>query len=145
MGKPDADFKGSEWVDHSTGLQCLLDSIQYKHRSLGVAGQSRSLRRNKYLWMAQMESERQDQFDVEFVPSGRGKAQCDPDPKYPNGVVVDCSDEGKDSCVVRLLYPAPECGWFLVTCKKCRTTTVATAAGRRDDATHIVFPCKEMK
>lgn len=77
----------------------------------------------------------------EFKPSGRGKAQCAPNPAYPNGIDIDIS-EGKDACLAELPYPAPECGAWIVSCPKCGTVNACTAAGRPDDPRTFTMPCK---
>ncbi len=79
--------------------------------------------------------------EVEFIPSGRGKAQCAPDPRYPRGIAVDCSF-GRTACTVTLPYPAPECGHFRVVCRLCETSAGITAAGRPDDPISVKIPCK---
>lgn len=79
---------------------------------------------------------------IEFVKSGRGEAQCPPDPRYPNGVAADVTDGQIVSCFVKLPYPAPECGHFLVLCEKCGFSAAITAAGRPDDPVSIRIPCK---
>jgi len=78
---------------------------------------------------------------VTFFPSGRGKAQCPPDPNYPEGIPLDVS-QGRPSCLVTLPYPAPECGLWIVTCRKCLTSVAITAAGRPDDPTSVRIPCR---
>ena len=80
-------------------------------------------------------------FAISFHPSGRGKAQCAPDPDYPNGKAIDIS-MGVTSCSVDLPYPAPECGHFLVECVMCGRSIAVTAAGRPDDPTKLTLPCK---
>jgi hypothetical protein len=47
---------------------------------------------------------------VEFRKSGRGKAQCAPDPAYPDGKDLDISPDNAVACRVDLPYSAPECG-----------------------------------
>jgi hypothetical protein len=77
---------------------------------------------------------------VTFVPSGRGKAQCAPDPNYPNGKILNARHED-ECCEVSLPYPAPECGYFLVDCSKCGLKVMITAAGRPDDPRIAFLPC----
>lgn len=79
---------------------------------------------------------------VEFVASGRGKAQCASNPAYPNGIEISIPTDAPFKCTVDLPYPAPECGHFLVKCSLCSTTIAVTAAGRRDDPTKITIPCQ---
>lgn len=80
-------------------------------------------------------------FEVKFVPTGRGKAQCAPNPEYPKGIALDCSGEEHNSCVFALPYPAPECGMFVVTCNLCKMTAAITAAGRVDDPISVKLAC----
>ena len=79
-------------------------------------------------------------MSIRFVPSGRGKAQCEPNPEYPNGIDVDIC-EGKPGCVFDLRYPAPECGHFEVVCDLCKIGVGVSAAGRSDDPRTVKIPC----
>lgn len=81
------------------------------------------------------------QFDVKFVPSGRGKARCEPNPEYPDGIHINLAMKGMPSCSFDLPYPAPECGHWESKCKECGYTCVVTAAGRPDDPRSATFPC----
>lgn len=83
----------------------------------------------------------QEAHSVEFQPSGRGKAQCPPNPNFPNGVKVDVSD-GLIACIKHLPYPAPECGAWIVRCKACDMSVAVTAAGRHDDPVSVTMACK---
>lgn len=78
---------------------------------------------------------------IEFVPSGRGKAQCAPNPEYPHGICVDFSKGAETTCVVDIPYPAKECGHFVVKCNLCRFSVALTAAGRLDDPIKITLAC----
>lgn len=79
---------------------------------------------------------------VEFVRSGRGKAQCPSDPNFPAGIAFDLTRSLKaPSCDVKLPYPAPECGMWIVTCAKCAMVVAVTAAGRRDDPISVKLGC----
>jgi len=78
---------------------------------------------------------------VEFHASGRGKAQCPPNPAYPEGMDVDASIAGRESCRVDLPYPAPECGTWTITCLHCPFRLIVTAAGRPDDPRTVTVPC----
>jgi hypothetical protein len=80
---------------------------------------------------------------VTFHASGRGKAQCAPDPAYPNGVHVDGTKPGEKSCLVTLPYPAPECGFWAIECETCGFTMAITAAGRVDDPVSVKVPCAD--
>jgi hypothetical protein len=79
---------------------------------------------------------------VEFIPSGRGKAQCPPDPDFPNGIAIHAPVGVPVSCKVELPYPAPECGMWKVTCTTCNFSILVTAAGRPDDPISVRLPCK---
>jgi len=79
---------------------------------------------------------------VTFRPSGRGKAQCPPDPRYPNGIAVDVhGDDAGPTCLVELPYPAPECGYLEVNCGLCGLTVALTVAGRPDDPVSVRLLC----
>ena len=79
---------------------------------------------------------------IEFQPSGRGKAQCAPNPAYPAGVAIDGSSLGAPSCTAILPYPAPECGYWFVSCDECPFTLMVSAAGRPDDPISVRVPCQ---
>lgn len=78
---------------------------------------------------------------VRFASSGRGKAQCPPDPAYPNGIALPSPLPDAPNCAVELPYPAPECGYWLVECDTCQQTVMITAAGRPDDPISASIPC----
>jgi hypothetical protein len=79
---------------------------------------------------------------ITFRPSGRGKAQCAPNPEFPNGVAINMTTGADDAyCGVPLPYPAPECGAWVVTCECCSMTVAITAAGRPDDPVSVLLPC----
>lgn len=77
---------------------------------------------------------------VEFKPSGRGKAQCDPDPNFPDGIDIEVGNP-LVSCKVDIPYPAPECGLWIVRCEVCGFSMALTAAGRPDDPRSVRLPC----
>lgn len=83
-----------------------------------------------------------DSHKVEFVPSGRGKAQCPSNPEYPNGIDINGAGEAAESCKVTLPYPAPECGLYRVECRLCGFSLAITAAGRPDDPKSVTLPCQ---
>ena len=79
-------------------------------------------------------------FICTFLDSGR-KAQCPPDPDYPDGMVID--QEGVEkTCKVEVPYPSPGCGVLIVRCIECGLKVAVTVAGRPDDVRLIVMPCK---
>jgi len=84
-------------------------------------------------------------YTLEFKKSGRGKAQCPPDPNYPNGIALDATERGrsKDTCLVTLPYPAAECGAWIVRCSDCAMSVAVTAAGRPDDPISVRMSCKK--
>jgi hypothetical protein len=82
---------------------------------------------------------------IEFHKSGRGNAQCPSDPQYPNGVVVDGSQDGQSRCTAILPYPATECGAWHILCRDCKLSLVITAAGRRDDPVSVTANCLPRK
>jgi hypothetical protein len=85
------------------------------------------------------------QWDIKFIPNGRGKAQCAPDPAYPNGQTYNMvKDATKPSCQTALPYPAPECGMWSVICKKCGMNILVTAVGRPDDPISVRVNCKRI-
>ena len=81
---------------------------------------------------------------IEFKPSGRGQAQCSPDPAYPNGIAIDASDPNLPSCTVTLPYPAPECGVWMVRCNRCTMSVGVTTAGRVDDPISVKVNCRAL-
>jgi predicted RNA-binding Zn-ribbon protein involved in translation (DUF1610 family) len=80
---------------------------------------------------------------VEFIPSGRGKARCAPNPCYPDGIALDATNGAMVSCKVDIPYPSPECGIIIVRCKLCRYAAAVTVAGRPDDPVSIKLPCQK--
>lgn len=85
-----------------------------------------------------------DHHELKFVPSGRGQAQCPPDPRYPEGIAVVGAREDETSCTVKLPYPAPECGVHVVKCTLCMNVVAITAAGRPDDPVSVTMKCKKI-
>lgn len=77
---------------------------------------------------------------VEFKASGRGKAQCGPNPEYPDGVDINLAN-GVKGCQADIPYPAPECGIWIVKCDVCKQSIGITAAGRPDDPKSIELAC----
>lgn len=79
-------------------------------------------------------------FKIIFQASGRGAAQCAPDPNYPNGKYIP-TGPNTISCKVTLPYPAKECGIHVIECMECERKIGVTAAGRPDDPTGVDLPC----
>ncbi len=81
-------------------------------------------------------------FEIKFVSHGR-KAECQPDPNYPNGMVADVSRDAAIKCSTDLPYPAECIGVWLVKCKTCNRTVAVTAAGRADDTKAVIINCNK--
>lgn len=92
--------------------------------------------------MSESKQRRATQFDVRFKRSGRGKARCPSDPRYPNGVITDLAESSEEGCWVDVPYPAPECGAWMIHCNRCDSRSAVTAAGRPDDPVRVRLPCK---
>jgi hypothetical protein len=69
------------------------------------------------------------------------KARHPPDPRYPLGMSVDCT-EGRPGCTTTLQYPAPGIGKWIIRCDACGTFSIVSAAGRVDDPHTVRLPCK---
>ena len=84
-----------------------------------------------------------DQFEVEWHDSGR-EPQCQPDPRYPNGidVVLPFAQAGAQHCIAPLPYPARRCGHYEVVCKLCGSSLGLTTAGRPDDPKSVTVQCR---
>lgn len=67
--------------------------------------------------------------------------RCAPNPKFPNGVVIDTGE--RPACATDLPYPAECVGAWLIRCDRCGTSIVITAAGRPDDPKAAMVPCKQ--
>lgn len=78
-------------------------------------------------------------IEVQFLSHDR-KAQCAPDPAFPDGMTIDVGH--KQMCAVDLPYPAECCGTYLVKCVICGMRVGFTAAGRTDDPRRVTLPCR---
>ena len=73
----------------------------------------------------------------------RRKPTQPPDPKHPNGVVIDMRPTIlHNGCPVDLPYPAKRCGKYVVVCNSCGLRTILTTAGRVDDPKRVILACK---
>jgi hypothetical protein len=63
-------------------------------------------------------------------------------PRYPNGIDIDVRAGASANCVMQLEYPAPRCGFYVITCDLCGTNIALTTAGRRDDPRSVRVACK---
>jgi hypothetical protein len=83
------------------------------------------------------------QFDITWTDSGR-EPKCAPDPQYPAGIDIDCTEGAKRTCLVSLPYPAKRCGVYLLKCTRCGLLIGITTAGRADDPRSVRLPCQEL-
>jgi hypothetical protein len=81
-------------------------------------------------------------INVIFLDSGR-EPRCKPDPAYPNGKAVNLAHAVEAKvCTKNLPYPAPRCGVYQITCRKCGFKAAITVAGQPDDPNMVTMPCK---
>jgi hypothetical protein len=83
----------------------------------------------------------ESQFVVTWSGSG-AKAQCAPNPRFPEGVDLDTSRGTVNTCTAELACPAKGIGMYSVVCKRCGLRVACTTAGRPDDPRSITMPCK---
>lgn len=77
---------------------------------------------------------------IKFMDRGV-TAHCPPDSRYPHGIDVDLARSGHWTCMVELPYPAPRCGFWIVTCENCGQINIVSAAGRADDPRSVRLGC----
>ena len=84
-----------------------------------------------------------DQFDIKWIDRGR-PPNVEPNRMFPDGMDVDMSVPGKQSCLVKLPYPPihKNIGVWMVACNKCGLIVAVTAASRPDDPKSVKMPCK---
>lgn len=80
-------------------------------------------------------------FEITWTERSKEPAKNPPDENYPYGMAMDFS-QGEKSCLVKLQYPAPGVGTWMLSCNRCGYTAAVTAAGRADDPTQVRIPCK---
>jgi hypothetical protein len=78
---------------------------------------------------------------VTWLDGGR-QAQPPPNPTYPRGIDVDCSDGAELTCTQALPYPAKGCGQHLVACEMCGRRIIITATGQTDDPRSVTIACR---
>lgn len=83
-------------------------------------------------------------LNVKWI-DGQREPKCAPNPAYPKGIIIDLSKATTVTCTAELPYPAPRCGYFLVTCTVCNSTNIITTAGRPDDPRQVIIPCELQK
>ena len=81
-------------------------------------------------------------FTTEWHWRSREPAKSPPDPNYPYGIAIDLSAGHSPACEEVLAYPAPGVGTWLLVCDVCGYSAAVTAAGRADDPTKVLVPCK---
>jgi hypothetical protein len=91
-----------------------------------------------------MSHNQMSRHEVEWFDRFR-EPQCDPDPRYPKGCVIDCSGSQAITCEVDLPYPAKRCGVYRIACAKCGAQLTVTTAGRSDDPTMVILPCYSLE
>jgi hypothetical protein len=80
--------------------------------------------------------------EIEWLWRSREPARNPPDPRYPRGIALDLTKGASVRCSVSLQYPAPGVGTWLIRCEACGWQGAVTAAGRADDPTRVLIPCK---
>jgi hypothetical protein len=80
---------------------------------------------------------------VEWEDLGR-EPKCAPDPDYPAGKDIQLDLSVAHKCIAKLPYPAKRCGYYVVTCDKCKLRVAVTTAGRADDPRSVELPCREL-
>lgn len=80
--------------------------------------------------------------DIQFISNGRTATE-QPNPAYPDGIDLNLAG-GRKACLVELPYPAPECGVYIITCKRCPMRIGVTTAGRIDDPKTVKMACGSM-
>lgn len=86
---------------------------------------------------------------VTYIERRPGKAECPPNPDYPNGMDVEVisasmTDEERaraPHCKIELPYPAAGVGYLLIECDGCGRNALLSTAGRVDDPRTIRLPC----
>ncbi len=83
-------------------------------------------------------------MQVYWIDRGR-EPRCPPNPLYPDGIDVDCSEGAIATCTVNLPYPARRCGEYRINCETCGQVIMVTTAGRRDDPRTVKIACELVK
>ena len=91
-----------------------------------------------------MEQEVKADWQIDWIDKRRDP-KCPPNPAYPDGIDIDCSDGAKVTCSAPLVHPTPRCGAYAVRCRVCGVTSVVTTAGRPDDPRSLKMACRIAK
>lgn len=82
------------------------------------------------------------QFEISFVWRSLKPATQPANEAYPLGQAMDLTNGALPACLAKLKWPAEGVGTWMVTCLRCGFTAAITAAGRADDPTQVLVPCK---
>ena len=63
-------------------------------------------------------------------------------PRFPDGMDVDCSYGSSITCVTRLTYPAIRCGVYTITCLICGIQISLNTTGLADDPQLLMVACQ---
>lgn len=80
-------------------------------------------------------------WQIDWIDGGRDP-KSPPNPRYPDGIDIDCSDGATVTCASALKHPTPRCGVYRVHCRTCGQRAVVTTAGRPDDPRSLKMACK---
>ena len=86
-------------------------------------------------------SDTQQHFNIKWDDAGR-EPKAKPNPDYPDGIDLDATKGGAESCIALLPYPAKRCGTYIVECNLCGMRLAITTAGRPDDPRSVKIACK---
>jgi hypothetical protein len=80
-------------------------------------------------------------MNITWHDLGRGP-QSKPDPRWPEGIGLDCSSGAGAACKVDLPYPARRCGFHENACEVCGIIIAVSTAGRPDDPRSVTIACR---
>lgn len=80
-------------------------------------------------------------WQIDWLDHGRDP-KVPPNPNYPDGVDIDCSDGAAVTCFSSLVYPTKRCGAYMVRCRVCGVSAGVTTAGRPDDPRSLRMACR---
>jgi hypothetical protein len=82
-------------------------------------------------------------FEIEWRDAGK-EPKVAPNPDYPKGIDLDCSNGAAVVCQTPLPYPARRIGSYIVECRICGIRVGCTTAGRPDDPRSLKVACKPL-